>query len=194
MSLEVGPDPQAGQDPQTGRDPQVEELRALAHPIRLRILSLLTGAAMTAAEVARELGLTHANASYHLRQLYAAGTIRVAGEERIRGGAAKRYRYDTDHTLSTAPPGTAGRHRRDKRAIFLAYATELRRRLAHLRDTPGRTHGTDAELWVDPEVWTEFHARVNEASRALHRAAQPPRTPGTIRTNSTIALFEMDPE
>ena len=45
------------------------ELRAVAHPVRLRILSLLTGAAMTATEVAAELGLTHANASYHLRRL-----------------------------------------------------------------------------------------------------------------------------
>ena len=38
-------------------------LRALAHPVRLRILSLLTGADLTAADVARELGITHANAS-----------------------------------------------------------------------------------------------------------------------------------
>ena len=43
------------------------QLRALAHPVRLRILSLLTGADLTAADVARELGLTHANASHHLR-------------------------------------------------------------------------------------------------------------------------------
>ena len=33
------------------------QMRALAHPTRLRILSLLTGAPMTAAEVARELGM-----------------------------------------------------------------------------------------------------------------------------------------
>ncbi len=170
MSLGVGPD--AG----------VDELRALAHPTRLQILSLLTGAAMTAAEVARELGLTHANASYHLRQLRAAGTIEVAGEERIRGGTAKRYRYDVDRERH--PHG-------DRRALFLAYAAELRRRTAHLRDVPGRSHGTDAELWVDPATWTEFRTRITEASRALHRAAKPPRTPGTIRTNTTIALFEM---
>src|SRR5262245_28201919 len=100
-------------------DGGVEALRALAHPIRLRILSLLTGASMTAAEVARELGLTHANASYHLRQLREAGTIQVAGEERIRGGTAKRYRYDPDRDLPKPPAGTAGQRRR---AVFLAYA------------------------------------------------------------------------
>ena len=62
-------------------------LRAVAHPVRLQILSLLTGAELSAAEVARELGLTHANASYHLRVLAEAGEVVVAGEEKIRGGA-----------------------------------------------------------------------------------------------------------
>ena len=72
---------------------EVGGLRALAHPVRLRILSLLTGTALSAAEIARELGISHANASYHVRQLAAAGELVEAGEERIRGGVAKRYRH-----------------------------------------------------------------------------------------------------
>ena len=68
----------------------VSSLRAVAHPLRLRILSLLTGAELSAAEVARELDVTHANASYHLRVLADAGEVVVAGEEKIRGGVAKR--------------------------------------------------------------------------------------------------------
>jgi DNA-binding transcriptional ArsR family regulator len=70
-------------------------LRALAHPIRLRMLSLLTDAELTAAEIARELAITHANASYHLRNLLAGGVITAGREEKIRGGLAKRYRYVT---------------------------------------------------------------------------------------------------
>ena len=46
-------------------DQQIASLRAAAHPLRLRILSLLTGSALSAAEIARELDITHANASYH---------------------------------------------------------------------------------------------------------------------------------
>ena len=56
-----------GQTTETGRG--VARLRAMAHPVRLRILSLLTAEAMSAADVARALDLTHANASYHLRVL-----------------------------------------------------------------------------------------------------------------------------
>ena len=71
-------------------------LRATAHPLRLQILSILTGTAMSAAELARELGTTHANASYHLRVLAQAGEVVPDGEESIRGGVAKRYRHPWD--------------------------------------------------------------------------------------------------
>ena len=160
-------------------------MRAMAHPVRLRILSLLTGAPMTAAEVARELGLTHANASYHLRNLLAGGLIVPAGEERIRGGVAKRYRYDADRDQGD-------KSAEEKRALHAAVAGELTRRAAQAR-LPGRSAVTDAELWVDPEVWQDVRDRIAAAARDLHRAARPPRTPGTVRTSTTVALFEMEP-
>jgi len=174
------------------RDRTTAQLRAFAHPVRLRIMSLLTGAPMTAAEVARELSLTHANASYHLRQLHAAGAIVVAGEERIRGGMAKRYRYNLEHKPenSTDP----GRHLAQRRVAYGAMASELRRRAKLLRHNPGGNHFTDAELWVAPETWDEIKAQVTVASDVLHRAARPPRTAGTIRVNATLALFEMEPD
>ncbi|MEV0713314.1 helix-turn-helix domain-containing protein [Asanoa sp. NPDC050611] len=177
-----------------GDDPTVK-LRALAHPLRLRILSLLTGTAMTAAEVARELDLTHANASYHLRHLLAAGQIEVEGEEKIRGGVAKRYRHrvetDFDKPRPTVPEGAV--RTADHMLIYEALAAELRRRSHALMPAPGN-HLTDAELWVDPAVWAEVEKQVTNASRALHRAAVAPRTPGAIRVNATIALFRMEPD
>src|SRR5215207_8376146 len=83
----------------------VARLRATAHPVRLRILSLLTAEAMSAAEVARALELTHANASYHLRQLHDVGALVVESEEKIRGGVAKRYRYDASRDVAPGRPG-----------------------------------------------------------------------------------------
>ena len=182
-----------------GRD-QVErekastlQLRALAHPIRLRIMSLLTAAPMTAAEIARELAINHANASYHLRQLHAAGAIVIEGEERIRGGVAKRYRYAPPAELApTSNPTRPADEQAQRRSFYDAMAVELRRRGQHVRQAGGRGLITDAELWVDPDVWEDVRARVYEASLALHRSAQLPRTPGTIRINATMALFEME--
>jgi DNA-binding transcriptional ArsR family regulator len=168
------------------------KLRALAHPVRIRILSLLTGAELTAADVARELDLTHANASYHLRALLNSGTIEVAGEERIRGGVAKRYRYDTDNQLRRDfPAERAGRPGTgDHRLVLEAFAAELRRRSA---DFLSAEHNlvADAEFWIDPDVWQDVHDRIAAAVADLHHAARAPRTPGTLHTSTTVALFRM---
>lgn len=163
-------------------------LRALAHPVRLRILSLLTGGPMTAADVSRELGISHANASYHVRQLLAVDAIEPAGEEVIRGGTAKRYRYRIDKPPMEIPDP------RDRMALYGAMASELRRRALALRPGRDTSHSTDAELWVEPDVWRSFRSTVEGASNDLHWAARPPRTPGTIRVNATMVLFEMEPE
>jgi len=174
-------------------DPTVR-LRALAHPLRLRILSLLTGAPMTAAEVARELGLTHANASYHLRHLMAAGEIEVEAEERIRGGVAKRYRVTPpvkfEHPGQKVPNDL--RPTPGHLLFYEALAAELRRRSQAMQRV--KAHVTDAELWVAPEVYDEVEELLFNASHALHEAAVAPRTPGTIRVSATIALFRMDPD
>ena len=127
------------------------ELRAMAHPVRLRVLSLLTGGPMTAAEVAREMNLTHANASYHLRQLLAAGTIQVAGEERIRGGVAQRYRYDLERDLRLeGKPPIGPEHLRHRGQLYRRGRD--RAAPAHPAGPPDdrdASHLTDAELWVD---------------------------------------------
>jgi DNA-binding transcriptional ArsR family regulator len=164
---------------------KVGSLRALAHPVRLQMLSLLTGAQLSATEVAHELGISQANASYHLRQLLAAGEVVVAEERVIRGGVAKIYRHPHE-----APPAAAaedGAHRLWTQAL----ATELVRRAEHR--APGHAGSTDAELWVDPGTWQEVVDTVMEAAKRLHAAARPPRAEGTVRTSTTVSMFLMEP-
>ncbi|MCU7728274.1 helix-turn-helix domain-containing protein [Actinoplanes sp. KI2] len=168
-------------------------LRAMAHPLRLRMMSLLTAAPMTAAEVARELGLTHANASYHLRNLLAGGLILIDGEEKIRGGVAKRYRYDAGHDLDQQSR-RGPKPDEQVRIEYAALAHELIRRTRHASFSAGPKLLVDAELWVDPEKWAELRQRVGDALLELHRVARPPRTPGTIRTSTTAAMFPMGDE
>jgi DNA-binding transcriptional ArsR family regulator len=162
---------------------EVSALRAIAHPIRLQILSLLTGAEMSAAEVARELDITQANASYHLRTLLAVGMVEEAGQEVVRGGKAKRYRPAPDTKL----PGGPG----EARIYVEAIAGELIRRSA-LRAAEARGVSADADLWVEPAVWDDVCERVHEAMKFLHESARPPRSPGTVRTSATVVLFRME--
>lgn len=162
-------------------------LRALAHPLRLRILSLLTAAPASASELAREVGGTSANASYHLRTLEAAGLVELDSERTVRGGRERRYRVAPDRSPQGEPdPDVQG-------AWPAALSAELHRRWA-LRDTAGPKMSADGDLWVAPEVWERLVEDVRAAVQRLHDAAEPPRSEGTVRTSTTIALFAMGPE
>jgi DNA-binding transcriptional ArsR family regulator len=176
-------------DTQPGHGEKIGEMRALAHPVRLRMLSLLTGTAMSAAEVARELELTHANASYHLRVLADAGELVVDGEEKVRGGVAKRYRYPHEHEgRHVAPPSE---HNPAGDALHLrATFTELERRVA--TRVPGGWL-SDLDGWVDPAVWAEALEHLRTASRLLHDGNRPPRSEGTVHVSFTALAFGMQP-
>ena len=165
-------------------DSQLGQMRATAHPLRLRMLSLLTNQALSAAEVARELDITHANASYHLRTLADAGLLTVASEEKIRGGVAKRYQHPWNQAKMIADDATP----EDYGTYVATMAQELTRRYGSRRRT-----GTlvDAELWVSPEVWTEVFDLVVQASKLIHAEAKPPRTEGTLQVGLTAAAFLM---
>lgn len=166
---------------------RLDELRATAHPLRLRLLSLLTGAAMSAAEAGRELGVSQAAASYHLRVLERARLVRVVEIVRLRGGEAKRYRHESSSRRYDPDTHLPDRSREGEAEYVEALIEELRRRAAQRVDGPALS--TDAELWVDPALWRRIVRHVGEASALLHAAAQPPRTPGTRPVSMTAALF-----
>src|SRR6478752_287351 len=66
-------------DPQPLSDPRV--LRAIAHPVRTRVLDELQASGPArAADIARELGIPANQASFHLRQLAKYGLIEEAPE------------------------------------------------------------------------------------------------------------------
>lgn len=165
---------------------EVGALRALAHPVRLQMLSLLTGAAMSATEIAGELDITQANASYHLRALASAGYVVVDSKERIRGGVAKRYRHPWDAEQPDIPA-----HDEDYLLYVQTMARELVRRAAYRDPDVPRRSNTDAELWVRPEIWATVFDLVEEASTMLHAAALPPRTADAIHVNMSASLFAM---
>jgi DNA-binding transcriptional ArsR family regulator len=162
-------------------------LRALANPLRIRIVSLLTGTAMSATEVAEELGLAHASASYHLRQLAAAGFLEQVDDDPAakgrpgRGRSPKRYRYDP--TSAERLDRSSGR-----RLLQEATFTDLRRRLDAMTR---QRQGADAEVWLRTEDWERVCSLVGEAVRLLHDNARPPRSEGTVHVSMTTILFEM---
>jgi DNA-binding transcriptional ArsR family regulator len=159
-------------------------LRALGHPTRLRMLSLMWSGPLSAAALAVELGISHGLASQHLRTLDRAGLVELTEVRPKRGGRERLYRTVKGSPLSD---------RRDASPLLTeAFVNNLRQRLA-MRVPDSASVVTDAELWVSPEVWTEYRKRLAELMLEIHEYSQPPRTPGTAPIAVTLMAFEMTP-
>lgn len=71
-------------------DPRL--VKALAHPIRVRVLGLLEGRTLTPKQIALELGLPLENVSYHVRMLAKFGLIELRHRRMSRGAVEHHYR------------------------------------------------------------------------------------------------------
>lgn len=172
----------------------VVSLKELADPVRLRIVSLVTGAALSTNEIARELDISPAVASFHVRALVAADHLVEVCEEPEGDGGAEDVTSRYVHVPGLRSAQDAGDP--DTQAlVYQAMAHELARRGRHCAPTqPLPQLHTDAELWVDPEDWGRAAALVREAADLLFRRAHPPRTEGTVHVNATLAMFGMTDE
>ena len=68
-----------------------QELRALAHPLRLRLLEEFAGAARTTMQVAAALGEPPTRLYHHVNALERAGILRLARTRQVRGTTEKYY-------------------------------------------------------------------------------------------------------
>jgi DNA-binding transcriptional ArsR family regulator len=69
----------------------VRVVKALAHPLRVRILSLLDEGELSPTELADKLAVPIGNVSYHVRQLANLGLIRLTRETPRRGAVEHHY-------------------------------------------------------------------------------------------------------
>lgn len=130
-------------------------IRALAHPLRLELQSLIGRAGrITAADAARELGVSHALASYHLRQLAKYGFVEQAGaaDNRERPWRLVHTSHSTEG-IEEKPGGAA--------AVDVLERVTAERAVATLRDWHRR-----AVRW--PAAWRR-HAGVGRSTVYLTR-------------------------
>ena len=71
-------------------DPRL--VKALAHPIRIRIMAILEERTATPKQLAAELGLPLENVSYHVRALKEFGFIKLERTRQVRGAIEHHYR------------------------------------------------------------------------------------------------------
>ena len=144
---------------------------------------MLTGAAMSSAELARELDMNHAAVSFHVRKLVEAGYLELAETRSVHGGQERRYRQRAG--------GSRQWQQEDPRLTVRAVSAEVTRRASETTASAWRLFG-DAELWVDPAVWEDVVARMARAIEDLHAAAHRAQAPGTVHVSATAMLFTLD--
>ena len=67
-------------------------VRALGHPLRVRILAILEERTASAVELARMLTADIGVVAYHVRKLHQLGLIELERESRVRGAIQRHYR------------------------------------------------------------------------------------------------------
>lgn len=79
-------------------DPRL--VKALAHPLRLRILSVLERRTASPKEIADELDYPLTHVSYHVRQLAEFGLIKLVRTTQVRGAIEHHYRLEAHPKIS----------------------------------------------------------------------------------------------
>ncbi|WTP62520.1 helix-turn-helix domain-containing protein [Streptomyces phaeochromogenes] len=154
-------------------------LRALAHPVRVQLVGLLRKhGPSTATRLAERLGVNSGTASYHLRQLGAAGLVE---EDTERGNARERWwrsvhqrTWFNDHELVEREPEAALAY---LQSVAATYTSRTQQALNELQTMPRVWRDTfdmsDWPLRITPE---EASALYEELRAVISRYRQD--TPG----------------
>ena len=143
--------------------PTPQQLRALTHPVRLRMLGILrTEGRMTATALAERLGLNTGATSYHLRQLAQHGFIvddEDRGNGRERWWRAAHASTRTDDRQLTAPE--------DQEALE-AYLQTVVVIYTQLMQQAIEERATLTEEWRHASTFSDWRCRLNpEQARRL---------------------------
>ncbi len=182
--------------------PAPAQLRALAHPVRLRLLGLLrSDGPSTATALATRLGLNSGATSYHLRQLAEHGFVE---EDTERGNARDRWwraAHQATRTDAAVEATPEGRELNDAylQAVAVVHTETLQRAVEErgllapawrrtttfsdwsLRVTPARARELRDALMAVVEGWeedAEDAARAEDFVVVLHAFPRPGQ-PGT---------------
>lgn len=172
-------------------------LRALAHPLRLRLRSeLVDRGPATATQLAARVGQSSAVTSYHLRQLAAHAFIEAAPHL---GRGRERYWRAVHRTMYFDPSSPGPEHTAAGGAYLRAVAHVYAERLLRFADStdPPRRLGAD---WSTAFDLSNFTLRLTAAqTRALARRLHAvcleyrPATPEEAGTRPVVIQFQVMP-
>jgi len=129
--------------------PNVAELRALAHPLRLRILELFAEAPRTTKQVAELLGQPPTRLYHHVAALERVGLLKLK-ETRKNRGTVEKWFESTARTMSGAGPSrtSSGKQSAATRGLAMALLEQSRQEVLTALSTKGSEAPLVARLVV----------------------------------------------
>ena len=148
----------------------VEQLRAVADPLRIRIFESLARQPMTATQVGDELNIPAPKAHYHVRELERIGLVRLV-ETRERSGILEKYYRAVARNLQ-APPQLLQSSDPDEIAgaiteMFANVSQSLLTALRHIAAEKGESFESYALALGGETIWmtpAEFQQTIKAAS------------------------------
>ncbi len=172
----------------------VEQLRAIADPLRVRIVDALSQRALTATGLGEALGLPANKAHYHVRELEKVGLARLV-ETREKGGILEKYYRAVARTLDV--PGALLRTVPPDESVAVAgdllhfFTQGFLRALAHGLRLPDwsehRITFAPAYLWMTDEEY-------GDALKKVYALLESYRTPRGVdgEREHAVTLFSYD--
>jgi DNA-binding transcriptional ArsR family regulator len=173
-------------------------VKALAHPLRVRIMSVLQERTASPSEIAAELGEPIGNVAYHVRQLADLGVVKLTRETQVRG--AIEHHYEMDAHPSITDEAWRGAPEVAKRSLATAVlgqvSDQVNAAVEAGRFSTDGTHVSRLPLELDERGWDEVGKELKTLSARLERieAASKKRRRGAradARTATVVLmLFE----
>lgn len=177
-------------------------VKALAHPLRVRILSMLDESVLSPSEIADRLDVPIGNVSYHVRQLADLGLIKLVRETPRRGAVEHHYTAEarpliTDKAWREAPEIV-------RRAMVGAALEEAGNAVNSAAITGGFSndgaHVSRIPASLDERGWKQFSAELEATMKRLRKIAEASEQrlkksghEGELHATAVMMLFEDAP-
>jgi len=182
------------------RNMGLEQVRALSHPLRLRLLELFAERPRTTMQAAEELDEAPTRLYHHVAALEKAGLVRLR-ETRRKRGTTEKYFEAVAHRFLGGEQTAAGLRdkgsKRDLGALGLVVFDQARNELvkalaAATEDEPPTLVAVRSVLRLSPRAAKQLRKELQDLLERLHfsqKSAQGSRSRSTLRRYSlTLAL------
>jgi DNA-binding transcriptional ArsR family regulator len=200
-------DAEAESQPRTARRTYrmtgMEEVRALSHPLRLRLLELFAQSPRTTKQAAEALGEAPTRLYHHVAALEKAGLVRLRETKRKRGTTEKYFEAVTKRFLADARETLRDQgNTRDHAAVAMVLFDQARNELIRAlgtaaADEPPTLVAIRSVLHLSPRAAKQLTKKLQDLLAGLHPGQESPGSSKTRRSprrrySLTIALIPAD--